>query len=46
MFIPQAKLSGNTSSKWLKAYHIVNDLVVDIYLEDDQHVQPVYRYLN
>ncbi len=42
----QAVISGRESSKWMQALHKPSRPVVDVYLEDDEQVDKVCRYLN
>ncbi|XP_067308462.1 PWWP domain-containing DNA repair factor 3B isoform X6 [Pseudorasbora parva] len=41
-----AVISGRESSKWMQALHKPSRPVVDVYLEDEEQVDRVYRYLN
>ncbi|XP_051554453.1 PWWP domain-containing DNA repair factor 3B-like [Myxocyprinus asiaticus] len=41
-----AVISGQESSKWLQALMKPTRRVVDVYLEDEEQVDKVYRYLN
>ncbi|XP_072544638.1 uncharacterized protein [Salminus brasiliensis] len=41
----KAVICGQEPSKWLEALHSCSHSVVDVYLEDDQQVDKVYRYL-
>uniref|UniRef100_A0A672KFE6 Uncharacterized LOC107557583 n=1 Tax=Sinocyclocheilus grahami TaxID=75366 RepID=A0A672KFE6_SINGR len=41
-----AVISGRESSKWMQALQKPSRPVVDVYLEDEEQVDKVYRYLN
>ncbi|XP_073704799.1 uncharacterized protein [Garra rufa] len=41
-----AVISGRKSSKWMQALQRPSRPVVDVYLEDEEQVDEVYRYLN
>ncbi|KAL1280661.1 hypothetical protein QQF64_015261 [Cirrhinus molitorella] len=41
-----AVISGRESSKWMQALQRPSRPVVDVYLEDEEQVDKVYRYLN
>lgn len=42
----QAVISGRETSKWMQALQKPSRPVVDVYLEDEEQVDRVYRYLN
>lgn len=42
----QAIISGRETSKWMQALQKPSRPVVDVYLEDEEQVDKVYRYLN
>lgn len=42
----QAVINGKETSHWLRALRKPTRRVVDVYLEDEEQVDKVYRYLN